>query len=37
MEFETKGIKPNARAYAKMIPVKDNLVCLFGGISCSED
>ena len=30
-------MKPSARAYAKIIPVKENLVCSFGGISCSED
>jgi hypothetical protein len=37
VEFETRGVKPSARAYAKLIPVKENLICLFGGISCSED
>lgn len=36
VEFETKGNKPGPRAYHQMLPVKENLICLFGGVSCPE-
>ncbi|EAR82549.1 kelch motif protein (macronuclear) [Tetrahymena thermophila SB210] len=35
--FETRGQKPCPRAFHKMLPVKENIICLFGGISCPED
>ncbi len=35
--FETKGKKPGPRAFHKMIYVKEDVVCLFGGVNSHED
>lgn len=37
VSFKTTGQKPGPRAYHRMCAVKQNLVCLFGGVSCPED
>lgn len=37
INFETKGHKPTPRAFHKMLPVKENIICLYGGVSSSDD
>mmetsp|Transcript_6885 Transcript_6885/g.6180 ORF Transcript_6885/g.6180 Transcript_6885/m.6180 type:complete len:88 (+) Transcript_6885:843-1106(+) len=35
--FETKGNSPKPRAHHKMVAVKENVLCLFGGVVSHEE
>jgi len=36
-KFSTRGDKPCKRAFHKMARVKDNVICLFGGVKSDEE